>query len=114
VIRAVIDTNVIVSGLISGKNPPGIIIDSWLYGRFISIISEDMIEEISHTLKKPVLRELIDDNIEIILMALIDRAECVKIKKYFHVCQDKDDDGIQVVTPGFFVDSINTLSKEKS
>ena len=48
-IRAVIDTNIIVSGLISVKNPPGIIIDSWLYGKFISVISEDMIEEISHT-----------------------------------------------------------------
>jgi predicted nucleic acid-binding protein len=51
VLRAVIDTNVIVSGLISGKNPPGIIIDSWLYGKFIPIISEDMIEKISHKYK---------------------------------------------------------------
>ena len=60
-IRVVIDTNVIISGLISGKSPPGIIIDSWISREFIPVLSESMIEEINLTLQKPKIKKIFNE-----------------------------------------------------
>ena len=91
-IRVVIDTNVIISGLISGKSPPGIIIDSWISREFIPVLSESMIEEINLTLQKPKIKKIFNAAVsKNIFNHLQTKADIVKIKEYFEVCQDPDD-----------------------
>ena len=44
--KVVLDTNVLISALISPHNPPDLILQSWLAGDFVLITSEDQLEEI--------------------------------------------------------------------
>ncbi|MBM6703404.1 putative toxin-antitoxin system toxin component, PIN family [Sutterella massiliensis] len=44
--RVVLDTNVLISALISPHNPPDLILQSWLAGDFELLTSEDQLEEI--------------------------------------------------------------------
>ena len=53
-IVAVLDTNVIVSGLLnSTSTPPGMIFDRWLAGEFEVVLSEAILGEVETTLQKP-------------------------------------------------------------
>jgi predicted nucleic acid-binding protein len=63
VIRAVLDTNVLVSGLTGielGASPPGIIVSRWLAGRgagpFELVVSPHILAELERTLTKPYFR----------------------------------------------------------
>lgn len=49
-IRAVVDTNTIVSAVISPKGPPRQIYEAWLKGRFVLVTSPSIIAEISKVL----------------------------------------------------------------
>lgn len=44
--KVVLDTNVLISALISPHNPPDLILQSWLAGDFELLTSEDQLEEI--------------------------------------------------------------------
>ena len=44
--KVVLDTNVLISALISPHNPPDLILQSWLAGEFELLTSEDQLEEI--------------------------------------------------------------------
>ena len=52
-IRAVLDTNIFVSGLISASGPPRQIVDSWLARTFTLVTSPYLIEELRHVLAYP-------------------------------------------------------------
>jgi uncharacterized protein len=56
VIRTVIDTNVLASGLISGDGTPGRILSCWAAGLFDLVLSEHILTELAHTLAKPYFR----------------------------------------------------------
>lgn len=43
--KVVLDTNVLISALISPHNPPDLILQSWLAGDFELLTSEDQLEE---------------------------------------------------------------------
>lgn len=49
-IRAVIDTNVLVSGSIKGGSPPAKILQAWRKGKFILVTSESILNEVSRVL----------------------------------------------------------------
>lgn len=49
-IKAVIDTNILVSGLISPKASPAKIISLWRERKFVLVISEEIIEELKRVL----------------------------------------------------------------
>ena len=51
--RIVLDANVLVSGLISRKGPPGQILDAWLAGQFQLFISPQILEELRRVLRYP-------------------------------------------------------------
>jgi len=79
-IRAVLDTNVLVSGLVAKEGPPGRILDAWLQGRFVLVTSLYLVEELTHVLSYPrIAGRLRLDNEELaaILAALLSRAEVV-------------------------------------
>ncbi len=57
-LRVVVDTNVIVSGVISKKGAPAELLDAWSEHRFDLIISDAIIEEINRVLREPRLKEI--------------------------------------------------------
>lgn len=72
---AVIDTNVIVSGLIGGEpeSPTAVILDAMLGGRFSYLLSLDLLAEYREVLLRPAIRRrhgLTDAEVEVILTEL--------------------------------------------
>ncbi len=55
--RAVLDTDVIVSGAITPEGHPGEILKAWRAGLFALVISEDIIEEVKEVLNRPHIRD---------------------------------------------------------
>jgi putative PIN family toxin of toxin-antitoxin system len=58
-VRAVIDTNVLVSGLLVAEGPPREVLDAWLDGRFTLVTSPYQLEEVTHVLAYPRVAERI-------------------------------------------------------
>ena len=56
-IRAVLDANVFISGLISKKGVPGKILDAWLEGEFSVYVSPQIVEEIARVLNYQRIQE---------------------------------------------------------
>ena len=79
-IRVVLDTNVLVSGMISDHSPPRQLVDAWLDGRFVLVTSLYQVEELSHVLAYPRIArrlQLADEEVDLILAALLARGEVV-------------------------------------
>jgi putative PIN family toxin of toxin-antitoxin system len=57
--RVILDTNVLVSGLLAPLGVPGSIYQRWRNGRFTLLISEEQLRELRNTLRKPTLRQRI-------------------------------------------------------
>lgn len=55
--RVVLDANVLVSGLISRKGPPGQILDAWMAGQFKLFVSPQILEELRRVLQYPRIHE---------------------------------------------------------
>ena len=60
-LRVVLDTNIIVSSLISKSGPPAQIIDAWRQLKFILITSTAILEELRAILKHPRICKKIQD-----------------------------------------------------
>jgi putative PIN family toxin of toxin-antitoxin system len=76
--KAVLDTNVLVSGLVSDKGPPRLLIDAWLDGVFTLVTSLYQIDELAHVLSYPRITRRInieEPELELILAALLSEAE---------------------------------------
>jgi uncharacterized protein len=58
-VSAVIDTNVLVSGLLVAEGPPRQVLDAWLHGRFTLVTSPYQLEEATHVLAYPRVAERI-------------------------------------------------------
>lgn len=77
-IKAVLDTNVLVSGLVSQKSPPRQVLDAWLEGRYTLVLSLYLVDELAHVLTYPRIVELVRltrEELEAILAALLSQAE---------------------------------------
>ncbi len=58
-IRAVLDTNVLVSGLISGEGPPATLVREWQQGTFELVVSERLLIELRQVRDRPKLRRIV-------------------------------------------------------
>jgi len=56
-IKAVLDTNILVSGLISSKSYPFRIIQSWHQNKFILVVSAEILQEVKRVLNYPKIRK---------------------------------------------------------
>jgi putative PIN family toxin of toxin-antitoxin system len=77
-IRAVLDTNVLISGLVAEQGPPRQILDAWLEGLFTLVTSLYLVEELVHVLSYPRISErlrLEEEELTVILAALLSQAE---------------------------------------
>ena len=69
--RVVLDANVLVSGLLSPKGPPGQILDAWLAGFFTLVISPQLLQELERVFEYPRIREHLSVEIQSNLVNLL-------------------------------------------
>lgn len=76
-IRAVVDTNVLVSGIVSQRlKPPtatAAVVAAWRAGLFELVLSAHIIDEVDRTLRKPYFARRIDDTTRARLLVLLRR-----------------------------------------
>jgi putative PIN family toxin of toxin-antitoxin system len=93
--RIVVDTNVIVSGIMGG-GPPGKIINAWLLGLISPVVSRELKREVNEVLQRSNIKKFIDSkgvkNIRASLGTLFNKALTVLPKPIDEVVfPDKDD-----------------------
>jgi putative PIN family toxin of toxin-antitoxin system len=104
-IRAVLDTNVLVSGLVSQEDPPCQILDAWLEGRYTLVLSLCLVDELAHVLTYPRVAErvrLTHEELEAVLAALLSRAELTpgRLQLPGVTCDPKDDHVVACAVEG--------------
>ena len=60
--RALLDVNVLIAGLLSRTGSPARLLGKWLEGEFELVISDLLLHELEKTLARPKLRCLLDDD----------------------------------------------------
>ncbi len=91
-IRVVIDTNVLVSGLLFGGQP-GKIHDLWASGRLVPLVSKDTFEEFNKVLAYPKFRLSRAEIAKIVEEELLPYADAVDVTaNTAGICRDPDDD----------------------
>ena len=55
--RVVVDTNVLISALLSGRSPPAQIVTLWREGRFALLTSQEQLDELARVTRYPKIRE---------------------------------------------------------
>ena len=92
--RIVLDTNVFVSGIISGKNAPGIILKAFQKGKIKLLISDEVLDEYLRVLSYPKIRrypKVTDEYVAHVCALLIHESERVEIHSHFELSGDADD-----------------------
>lgn len=80
--KVVLDTNVLLSGLMFPEGTPGRIIAAWIEARFEVAFSLDQLAEIGRVLEYPKIRRKLgwgDEQIELFIKQLYIRAEVVEL-----------------------------------
>ena len=93
--RAVIDTNVIVSGVIRPLGAPGEILRAIRDRRLVPLLSPPIFEEIVDVLSRPWLSaeyDVDDATVTAFLRLLLVRAELIEPQSEIHRCRDPRDD----------------------
>jgi putative PIN family toxin of toxin-antitoxin system len=93
-VRAVIDTNVLVSGIIRPRGAPGAIVQALREGRIVPILSRPMLEEVGSVLSRPWLMTkygLATADVETFLRFLVTRGELVEPRIEIRRCRDPRD-----------------------
>ena len=92
-LRVVLDTNVIISGLINPKGPPGEVLKALKAGRFILVTSQAINEEILEVMDRPRLRDKygLADHMFDIAFILWERAEVIAKLPTVKASRDPDD-----------------------
>jgi putative PIN family toxin of toxin-antitoxin system len=97
-INAVVDTNVLVSGLVAPAGPPRQILDAWLEEGFTLVTSLYLVEELAHVLSYPRIAKrlrLDEDELTALLAALLSRARVVPGQIHLPgVTRDPKDDAV--------------------
>ncbi len=60
--RALLDVNVLIAGLLSRTGSPARLLGKWLEGEFELVISDLLLDELEKTLARPKLRRLLNDD----------------------------------------------------
>ncbi|MBI4387225.1 MAG: putative toxin-antitoxin system toxin component, PIN family [Elusimicrobia bacterium] len=93
-LRVVLDTNVIISGLISPKGPPAGILKALKAGQFVLVTSQAINEEILEVMDRPRLRDKygLADHMFDIAFILWEQAEVITKPPPVKASKDSDDD----------------------
>jgi putative PIN family toxin of toxin-antitoxin system len=93
--RVVIDTNVLLSGLIRPRGAPGAVVRALRDGRIVPVLSRPMLEEVEAVLSRPWLQArygLDPAAVETVLRFLVVRGELVEPTVTVRRCRDPRDD----------------------
>ncbi len=93
--EAVLDTNVVVSALISPKGPPAEMIRAWRAHSFAWVTSPALLDELERALSYPRIRQYLtwtEDEIEEFLELIRREARVVHSSQALHVIQDNPED----------------------
>jgi putative PIN family toxin of toxin-antitoxin system len=95
--RAVVDTNVWVSALLNPSGPPAAVRAAVQQGRFVSVTSEALLEELTLVLARPRFARRYgvrpEDGAELVALVRA-RSEVVPTAGAAHLCRDPDDDAV--------------------
>ena len=109
-VSAVVDTNVLVNGLVAPAGPPHQILDAWLEEGFILVTSLYLVEELAHVLAYPrIAKRLRLDEAEAaaLLAAVLSRAHVVAGALHLPgVTRDPKDDAVVACAQEGEVDDI--------
>lgn len=92
--RLVLDTNVLVSGIISSKSAPGLILQAFEKNKFTLLVSDPVLDEYLRVLNYPKIRKypnLTDSTLTHIAALFVRFAEPVEIKSRVTLSPDPDD-----------------------
>ncbi len=94
--RAVLDTNVIVSGILKKESPPGRLMEALFEGRFVAVTASALLEELVRVLVYPRIRQryrIREEESEAVVAALTLLADLVELPKVsWKASRDPDDD----------------------
>ncbi len=97
-VRVVLDTNVLVSGLMTEYGHPRQILDAWLEGAYTLVTSLYLVEELAHVLSYPRIAKRIrldEEELAVILTALLSEAEVTPGRLHLPgVTRDPKDDAV--------------------
>lgn len=100
-IRAVLDTNVFVSGIKSRKNPPGQILHTWRKKQFTVVTSPQLLLEIHEVLRRPAILDLLrktPEEVDEFVKMLIQKTFVTDGKLELDVLKDDPDDNMVLAT----------------
>lgn len=110
--RIVLDTNVLISALITKGSPPQLLHRAWKDECFDLVTSEKQLEELSRSLNKPKLARYIDGTTAALLMVeLYDQAEITLYLPTVFLSPDPDDNHILATALGGGADYLVTGDK---
>lgn len=95
--RAVLDANIWIRGLLGKTSYPGQVVDAWRAHRFRLVSSEPLLEEIADVLGRPRVQRktgLTADQATLFLVELRNACELVTIPGILRLCRDADDDAV--------------------
>ena len=90
--RVVLDTNVIVSAVIS-KGKPRELLNRGIKNRFSLVISESILKEIETVLRRPKFKAS-EDETQRIILAVMQSADMVRVESDFRVIEDDPTDNM--------------------
>jgi len=82
-LRAVLDTNIIVSGTISSSGPPYEVLEAWRHRKFILTISPEILKEVERVFEYPKIKESYHLDTKTI------KAILARLNKYSVITQEK-------------------------
>lgn len=100
-LRAVLDTNVFVSGIKSQKASPSQILDAWMKKRFTIITSPQLLAEIHEVLMRPAILDILKktpDEVNEFIKLLIQKTFVTEGKLEINVLKNDPDDNMVLAT----------------
>lgn len=95
VIKAVLDANVWVSGLISRRGPPGKIVDLWLAKEFDVAVSPHILLELVRVFQYPRIRERVEtEDLQNVILGIVDAVDMQLGKLELNVLTIDPDDNL--------------------
>ena len=103
-IRAVVDTNILVRALIMPRGTVGPVLLRLRHGEYTLLYAQPLLEELTDVPNRPRIRQtygLTEDDIQTVLSLILLRGEAMVPEKRFTVCRDpRDDKFLEVAATG--------------
>ena len=93
--RLVVDTNIIVSGLMTTATPPAQILNAVHSKKVVLLVSDEVVEEYLRVLEYPHIRKykkITDETVSLLTALFLEEAERIEILSPIKKSQDPDDD----------------------